>query len=443
MSKTTEVLVAGVGGCGASALYHLVRRGVSAIGIDRFEPGHDRGSSHGDTRVIRQAYFEHPDYVPLLHRAYDLWHEIEEDAEVRLLELCGLLLLGPPDGEILAGARIASDRHAAPLEILDRAEVERRHPAFAIPEDFAAAWEPLGGYLRVEDCVRTYATRAQALGAELRTGESISHWSANDRGVRVETNREVYEAERLVLCPGAWAKDLLAGIAERARLRVLRKVLLWYPRRNASAAFPDSTFFVELPYGGFYGFPCLDGRTIKLAEHTGGEVVPDPLALDRDLRWDDSAGPDRFIGEFAKSGADMISVHQEAVPHLHRTLGYIRECGVSPGVALNPSTPLTTLQEILPEVDYILLMSVNPGFGGQRFIPSTLRKARILKSMIEASAPGVRIEVDGGVGPDNIADLQEHGAQIFVAGSAVFGGPDPADRARDLVARLGQGSRQT
>ena len=153
--------------------------------------------------------------------------------------------------------------------------------------------------------------------------------------------------------------------------------------------------------------------------------------------------PDRFIGEFAKSGADMISVHQEAVPHLHRTLGYIRECGVSPGVALNPSTPLTTLQEILPEVDYILLMSVNPGFGGQRFIPSTLRKARILKSMIEASAPGVRIEVDGGVGPDNIADLQEHGVQIFVAGSAVFGGPDPADRARDLVARLGQGSRQT
>ena len=297
MSKTTEVLVAGVGGCGASALYHLARRGVSAIGIDRFEPGHDRGSSHGDTRVIRQAYFEHPDYVPLLHRAYDLWHEIEEDAEVRLLELCGLLLLGPPDGEILAGARIASDRHAAPLEILDRAEVERRHPAFAIPEGFAAAWEPLGGYLRVEDCVRTYATRAQALGAELRTGESISHWSANDRGVRVETNREVYEAERLVLCPGAWAKDLLAEIAERARLRVLRKVLLWYPRRNASAAFPDSTFFVELPYGGFYGFPCLDGRTIKLAEHTGGEVVPDPLALDRDLRWDDSSGPDRFIGD--------------------------------------------------------------------------------------------------------------------------------------------------
>ncbi len=149
----------------------------------------------------------------------------------------------------------------------------------------------------MEDCVRTYATRAQALGAELRTGESISHWSANDRGVRVETNREVYEAERLVLCPGAWAKDLLAGIAERARLRVLRKVLLWYPRRNANAAFPDSTFFVELPYGGFYGFPCLDGRTIKLAEHTGGEVVPDPLALDRDLRWDDSAGPDRFIGD--------------------------------------------------------------------------------------------------------------------------------------------------
>jgi ribulose-phosphate 3-epimerase len=151
--------------------------------------------------------------------------------------------------------------------------------------------------------------------------------------------------------------------------------------------------------------------------------------------------PDRYIESFARAGADMISVHQETVPHLHRTVAYIRECGAAPGVVLNPSTPLTTLNEILPELDFVLLMSVNPGFGGQKFIPSVLRKTAILRNMIEASAPGVRIEIDGGVGPGNITDLLAAGAEIFVAGSAVYDGVDPRQRARDLVERLARGRR--
>jgi ribulose-phosphate 3-epimerase len=122
-------------------------------------------------------------------------------------------------------------------------------------------------------------------------------------------------------------------------------------------------------------------------------------------------------------------------------VAYIRECGVAPGVVLNPSTPLTTLQEILPELDYVLLMSVNPGFGGQKFIPSVLRKTTILRNMIEASAPGVRIEIDGGVALSNISDLLAAGAEMFVAGSAVYDGKDPRQRARDLVGRLARGHR--
>jgi len=301
VTNSAEVIVLGVGGCGASALYHLAKRGVRTIGIDRFEPGHDRGSSHGDTRIIRQAYFEHPDYVPLLHRAYDGWKELENETGAELLDLCGLLLLGPPEGEILRGARLATERHGAPLEHLDRIDVAKRFPAVALPEEFAAAWEPLGGYLRVEDCVKTYAHRAVELGADLRIGETILGWSANKtnnrRGVRVETDQGVYEADRLVLCPGAWAPALLPDIAERSRMKVLRKVLLWYPRRNERAPAPDHTFFVDLPFGAFYGFPCLDGRAVKLAEHTGGGIVEDPLELDRSLRENDSIGPDRFVGE--------------------------------------------------------------------------------------------------------------------------------------------------
>ena len=162
------------------------------------------------------------------------------------------------------------------------------------------------------------------------------------------------------------------------------------------------------------------------------------LPLDVHLMIEDA---DRYIESFVKAGADMISVHQEATPHLHRTVAFIRECGAAPGVVLNPATPLTTLQEILPELDYVLLMSVNPGFGGQKFIPSVLRKTAILKSMIEASAPGVRIEIDGGVGLANISDLLAAGAGIFVAGSAVYDGGDPRQRARDLIERLARGRR--
>jgi ribulose-phosphate 3-epimerase len=152
--------------------------------------------------------------------------------------------------------------------------------------------------------------------------------------------------------------------------------------------------------------------------------------------------PDRYIERFARAGADLISVHQEAVPHLHRTVAHIRECGALAGVALNPSTPIATLQEILPDLDFVLIMSVNPGFGGQRFIPSSLAKIAALREMIRQARSAARIEVDGGVGPDNAEELLRHGAGILVAGSAVFGGGDPGRRAGELVSLLERARRR-
>ncbi len=162
------------------------------------------------------------------------------------------------------------------------------------------------------------------------------------------------------------------------------------------------------------------------------------LPLDVHLMIED---PDRFVDSFVRAGADMITVHQEAARHLHRTVSFIRECGAAAGVALNPSTPLSALDEILPDLDYVLLMSVNPGFSGQKFIPSVLGKVAALRRTIDRAGLATRIEVDGGVGPDNIADLRRRGADYFVAGSAVFDGGDPVRRARDLVDRL-QGARR-
>ncbi|MGH9803388.1 MAG: ribulose-phosphate 3-epimerase [Blastocatellia bacterium] len=143
--------------------------------------------------------------------------------------------------------------------------------------------------------------------------------------------------------------------------------------------------------------------------------------------------PDNFIGAFASAGAKMISVHPEATYHLHRTIGHIHQAGCQAGVVLNPATPLAMIEEVLTDVDYVLVMSVNPGFGGQKFIPSTLDKLRRLRTMIQISGSRARIEIDGGIGVENAAAVVAAGAEILVAGSAVFGRPDPAEGLRQLL----------
>ena len=152
--------------------------------------------------------------------------------------------------------------------------------------------------------------------------------------------------------------------------------------------------------------------------------------------------PDRYIERFTKAGADLVSVHQEAVPHLHRTVALIHECGAAAGVAINPATPIALLDEILPDLDYVLLMSVNPGFGGQRFIPAVTPKVAALRRMLEERRLAARIEVDGGVGPDNIAELRRHGADLFVAGNAVFDRRDPRARVEALASLVADSARR-
>lgn len=142
--------------------------------------------------------------------------------------------------------------------------------------------------------------------------------------------------------------------------------------------------------------------------------------------------PDRYIGDFAKAGADWISVHPEATRHLHRTISYIKQAGCRPGVVLNPATPLSAVEEVVADVHHVLLMSVNPGFGGQKFIPASLDKLKRLRALIRSKTSAARIEIDGGIGPDNVADVVAAGAEILVAGSAVFGAPDPAEAVRAL-----------
>jgi ribulose-phosphate 3-epimerase len=143
--------------------------------------------------------------------------------------------------------------------------------------------------------------------------------------------------------------------------------------------------------------------------------------------------PDNFVGAFARAGANMLSVHPEATYHLDRTINHIRQVGCQAGVVLNPATPLAMIEEVIADVDYVLLMSVNPGFSGQKFIPSSLDKLRRLRDLILMKSSPARIEIDGGVGPDNAAEVVAAGADILVAGSAIFGAENPGEALKDLL----------
>jgi sarcosine oxidase len=278
-----DCIVIGLGAMGGAALHHLAQRGVRVLGIEQFDIGHDRGSSHGQTRIIRKAYFEHPDYVPLLHRAYDLWAEVERQAGRELFRRTGLLLVGRPEGDVLSGVRRAADSHRLPIERLSRASVLERFGGFLPDEDMEGLYEADAGYLLVEDAVRTHVELAVAAGAVIETGCAVREWSADGRGVRVITDAAEYEAERLIIAGGAWAGRLLRELA--LPLSVLRKVQLWLAtddsRYDVDGGCP--VFCFDAGDAFYYGFPAIEPGALKVAEHSGREVVEDPIAVDREL----------------------------------------------------------------------------------------------------------------------------------------------------------------
>ena len=295
MPETFDCIVLGVGGFGSGTLFHLARRGARVLGIERFGVAHDRGSSHGQTRIIRKAYFEHPDYVPLLHRAYELWRELERESERPLLHQVGLFIAGAPECESVSGTLLAAKLHNLPVEKLDPIEAQRRFPGYRFGDGFQVVFEPDAGYLEVENCVAAHCEAAVQCGAALRTGETVVSWSSDGSQVRVTTDRGEYSAASLVITAGSWSERVLTeatsgGAAPPWRdwLHVVRKPVFWFP---ADATYDVSrgnpTFFFETPSGQFYGAPRLDGKTIKVAEHTGGDAVADPLSVDRAQHPDD------------------------------------------------------------------------------------------------------------------------------------------------------------
>jgi len=283
-----DVIVIGLGGMGAAAAYHLADRGRSVLGLEQFEPLHERGSSHGLTRIIRLAYHEDPAYVPLLRRAYELWHELEADAGAQLLVTTGSLEGGPEDGTTFQGAIEAARLHDIPHSVLDADELRRRYPAYAgFDESTRVVFQADGGFLLAEPTMRAHHEGARRRGAELRFGEVVRAWEPAAGGVRVSTAAGVYEADRLVICAGAWARGLVPWLDRLAVPE--RQVLAWLtPTRPVLFEvdrFP--VFLIDVEEGSFYGFPLFDGHGFKFGKYHHLFEPIDPDDPDRSVRVED------------------------------------------------------------------------------------------------------------------------------------------------------------
>jgi sarcosine oxidase len=276
VSKTCDVAIVGLGAMGSAAAYALTRRGQRVIGFDRFRPPHAFGSSHGESRIIREAYFEQPLYVPLVRRAYARWREIERESGRPLLLTCGLLSVGPPDSAIVRGARASADMHSVRCEELTASEVPRRFPAWRVPGDLVGIWEPGAGLLFPERCIETLLSLASARGATLAFEEPVVSWRVTGDAVEVRTATDRYHARRLVLAAGGWARDLAGDLD--LPLEVERNAVHWFAPVARPEAFRPDRFPVFLlesaaaPGVAAYGCPDL-GTGVKAAWHHQGEVT--------------------------------------------------------------------------------------------------------------------------------------------------------------------------
>lgn len=284
-----DVIVAGIGGMGSAAASHLAARGLRVLGVERFSPGHEFGSSHGLTRIIRLAYFEHGSYVPLLLRAFELWRELEQASSERLLYVTGALDVGVETSMVFQGSLRSCQEHGLRHEVIDAHTLESRVPAWRPPSDVRAVWQPDGGFLIPERCIAAHVARAAAHGAELHTGEQIIDWHTSNGVVRVRTDRGMYEAGQLVLTAGAWMTRLAPAIARL--LAPERQVLGWFAvaehARFAPARFP--VFILDAPNGVFYGFPEHDVPGFKIGKYHHRRERVDPDAVDRTCRPEDES----------------------------------------------------------------------------------------------------------------------------------------------------------
>ncbi|WP_157665241.1 N-methyl-L-tryptophan oxidase [Mariniblastus fucicola] len=299
--KHYDLIVIGFGGVGSATLYHAAKKGWTTLGIDQFGPAHNKGSSHGQTRIIRKAYFEHPNYVPLAEEAFERWDELNKRHRTRpetkpLFEQAGVLQIGRPESEVINGVLRSAKEHDLKLEQFTPEQIHHRLPILNVQPDHIGLFEPEAGFLRVEHCVAAHLAQAKKRGAELISDCTVVDWNASESGLEVRTENGTFRADRLAICAGAWSARFLPGI--NIELNVISKQQNWYQIDRIEQKYVNDfpVVFIEEDDGEqFYCIPELDSHGMKVCRHTGGDVVEDADGLDRKVDQDDLNRNEAFM----------------------------------------------------------------------------------------------------------------------------------------------------
>ena len=283
-----DAIVIGVGSMGSATCYYLSKRGHKVLGLEQFDISHEFGSHAGQSRIIRKAYFEHPDYVPLLEKAYKNWNTLEQETGEELYFKTGLLYAGTANNEMIKGVKQSAFLYDIELEKLKVADATKRFPQFTFPENLEVLFEPEAGFIPPEKAIRLYASRAKKNGAAIHSNEKVIEWEKEGNTVLVKTDKQTYQCNKLIITTGAWAGKMIPGLADK--IKVTRQFVAWIKTKNDGQfelnKFPCWMIGDDLKHGCYYGFPLLDTEKfgepagLKLAHHFPFQIT-DPDNVNR------------------------------------------------------------------------------------------------------------------------------------------------------------------
>jgi sarcosine oxidase len=321
---------------GSAAAHHLAARGAKVLGLEQFTPAHNKGSSHGKSRVIRLAYFEHPAYVPLLRRAYELWAELERETGRSILTETGGLMIGQRDSEVVSGSLRSAREYGLAHEMLDASQIRRRFPPLTPPDGLVALYETRAGVVRPEEAIHAHLERAAANGAELAFDERVVSWQAAGSEVTITTTKRRVSARQVILTPGPWAPNVFD--LPDLPLVVERQVLHWFEPAGGPASFDPRRFPIYIwdlksearspePALQFYGFPADADGLVKVAFfRTGTEARCTADSVDRQVHPDEVAAmrkalDGRIPGLAGGKLVDSVTCLYTVTPDHHFVIG--------------------------------------------------------------------------------------------------------------------------
>jgi len=317
MISSFDVIVIGVGSMGSSACYHLASRGCKVLGLEQFDIAHEFGAHAGQSRIIRKAYFENSDYVPLLERAYANWHSLEAETGTQIYFKTGLVYFGPADDLLIKGVKQSASLYNVRLEEVDHSSAAKRFPSFRIPNHFEILFEPEAGFVTPENAIRLFAKEAAKKGAEIHGNEKVIEWKQKGDGAVVTTDRNVYSCKKLVITAGPWAGKLIPTLSNK--LKITRQFVAWINPKKWSdfelGNFPCWLMTDESSRGCYYGFPILNEakfgppRGLKVAHHYPAREI-DPDHVDREITMEDREDLNYVLDKYLPGKLESLLSHK-------------------------------------------------------------------------------------------------------------------------------------